>query len=68
MYFSVIHRIEKCNIQFSEEDYQEWVEDNPGAIHTHENYVKEIAGLIANDDDWWELIETEIVGIFYRRD
>lgn len=64
MYSAVVHKTERLEISFSEDDYNHWKKQNPDIKHTHEMYVKDTA---LNSEGWslWDIVDFDIVCIVY---
>lgn len=68
MYSARVHRVQEADIEFSEDDYNQWKAFNPKANNSHEAYIEEIVQVMAHNDDCWTTSGAEIICIVYIRD
>lgn len=67
MYNAVVHKIQRLEMSFSDEDYEDWKKQNPHSKHTHENYVIDTA-VNADDESFWQTVELDLICIVYSKD
>lgn len=67
MYSSIVHRIQRLELSFSEEDYEDWKRTNPDELHTHENYVM-FTAKHAEDESFWHAVDYNIICLLYSKE
>lgn len=68
MYNAVVQRVQRLEIAFDDNDFEDWKKQNPHAFHTHENFVKSMAEVLGEVPESWNTYEQDIVCIIYSKE